>query len=230
MLDHAEVVRLADEPGGPTTRYTTRTVLASEQQVLRAADGLSAGRPARSRRSGSRRLVLGGERFGTMRADQRAAFERATGAEGLSLIDGQAGTGKSFTMAAIREAYEASGRNVIGLAPTNAVAQDMQRDGFRHAGTVHSELFALKNGRRQWDDRTVVMVDEAAMIDTKLMADVDRARPRRRREADPGRRRPAALQHRSRRDVRRTEGPLRRRGTDRGDAASTRTRTAAPPR
>ena len=75
-------------------------------------------------------------------------------------------------MAAIRDAYEASGRSVIGLAPTNAVAQDMHRDGFRHAGTVHSELFALNNGRRQWDGRTVVMVDEAAMIDTKLMAEL----------------------------------------------------------
>src|SRR5580700_11531424 len=48
----------------------------------------------------------------------------------------------------------------------------MLRDGFRHGGTVHSELFALKNGRRQWDGRTVVMVDEAAMIDTKLMAEL----------------------------------------------------------
>ena len=171
VLDHAEVVRLADEPGGPTTRYSTRTVLASEQQVLQAADRMRQdSRHAVGDRV--RELVLGGERFGTMRADQRQAFERATGAEGLSLIDGQAGTGKSYTMAAIRDAYEASGRNVIGLAPTNAVAQDMHRDGFRHAGTVHSELFALKNGRRQWDDRTVVMVDEAAMIDTKLMAEL----------------------------------------------------------
>jgi Ti-type conjugative transfer relaxase TraA len=171
VLGHPEVVRLADAPGGPTTRYSTRTVLASEQQVLQAADRMR--RDSRhavgDRISG---LVLGGERFGTMREDQRQAFERATGAEGLSLIDGQAGTGKSYTMTAIRDAYEASGRNVIGLAPTNAVAQDMLRDGFRHAGTVHSELFALKNGRRQWDGRTVVMVDEAAMIDTKLMAEL----------------------------------------------------------
>ena len=75
-------------------------------------------------------------------------------------------------MAAIRKAYEASGNKVIGLAPTNAVAQDMARDGFSQAATIHSELFALKNGRAHWNNRTVVMVDEAAMIDTKLMAQV----------------------------------------------------------
>jgi hypothetical protein len=75
-------------------------------------------------------------------------------------------------MAAIRKAYEARGEKVIGLAPTNAVAQDMGRDGLARAATIHSELFALKNGRMQWHGRTVVMVDEAAMVGTKLMAEL----------------------------------------------------------
>ena len=173
VLDHAEVVHLADEPGGPTSRYTTRTVLGSEEQVLQAADRLTSdGRHSVSNQV--RALIMASQRFTSAREDQRRAFERATGPEGLSLIDGQAGTGKSYTMAAVRDVYEGSGRTVIGLAPTNAVAQDMQRDGFRNAGTVHSELFALNNGRRQWDGRTVVMVDEAAMIDTKLMAELTR--------------------------------------------------------
>jgi ATP-dependent exoDNAse (exonuclease V) alpha subunit len=88
----------------------------------------------------------------------------------LALIDGQAGTGKSYTMSAIRQIYEASGYRVVGLAPTNVVAQEMHRDGFSHASTVHAELFALHNGRQSWDHKTVVMIDEAAMIDTKLMA------------------------------------------------------------
>ena len=41
------------------------------------------------------------------------------------MTDGQAGTGKSYTIAAIRQAYEIAGYRVVGLAPTNAVAQDM---------------------------------------------------------------------------------------------------------
>jgi hypothetical protein len=171
VLAHAEVVRLADVPGGPATRYTTRAVLQTEHEVLWAADGL--------RRDGRfdvsdrvRAAVLADASFNGIRRDQAEAYRHATGPEGLALIDGQAGTGKSYTMAATRQAYESSACTVIGLAPTNAVVEDMKRDGFKRAATVHSELFALNNGRTRWDGGTVIMVEEAAMVDTKRMADL----------------------------------------------------------
>ena len=168
VLSHADVVQLADELNGPTTRYTTRSVLEAEAHVLRAANGLAtdAGHGVDEDR---RAAVLAGK-YGTMSAEQVHAFRHCTGEEGLAVIDGQAGTGKSFTMAAIRDAYEAAGHRVIGLAPTNKVAKNLGADGFEHAKTVHSELFGLNNGRTSWDPKTVVMVDEAAMLDTKLYA------------------------------------------------------------
>lgn len=169
ILNHAEAVHLSDRPGGPTTRYTTRSVIEAELHVLRAADGL-VGSNRHEIPAELRAKVLNGQQFDGITREQARAFRHATGAEGLALIDGQAGTGKSYTMAAIREAYERAGCRVIGLAPTNAVAQDMAADGFAHAATVHSELFALNNGRTHWNGQTVVMVDEAAMLDTKLMA------------------------------------------------------------
>jgi ATP-dependent exoDNAse (exonuclease V) alpha subunit len=134
--------------------------------VLLAAEELAS---AQSHGIGKRQLaaVLSGS---TMTEEQRRAFAHATTAGGLALIDGQAGTGKSFTLATVREAYEASGCRVIGLAPSNKVAKALQGDGFTHAATIHSEIFALNNGRRHWDAKTVVVVDEAAMIDTKIMA------------------------------------------------------------
>jgi Ti-type conjugative transfer relaxase TraA len=169
ILSHAGVVRLADERGGSTTRYTTRSVLEAEQHVLRAANGLAAdnGHGLDERQ---RAAMLAGARFAGMTPEQAAAFRHVTGAEGLALIDGQAGTGKSYTLAAVREAYEAAGHRMIGLGPTNKVAKNMSLDGFKVAKTVHSELFALNNGRARWDSKTVVVVDEAAMLDTKLMA------------------------------------------------------------
>lgn len=171
ILAHPDIVRLSDQAGGATTRFTTRSVLEAEQHVLLAAEGLrhqlghSVGKEIRERIAANfehHKVGLSREQFN--------AFRHAAGEEGLALIDGQAGTGKSHTMKAIRQGYESLGCTVIGLAPTNAVTADMRRDGFTHASTVHAELTALNNGRKQWDHRTVVMVDEAAMVETKLMA------------------------------------------------------------
>jgi Ti-type conjugative transfer relaxase TraA len=169
ILDHEQTVHLAEKQGGPTVRYSTRSVIEAELYVLHAGEGL-----ATSHRhqidDKLRSAVLKTDAFATIKDEQTRAYRHATGAEGLAIIDGQAGTGKSYTMAAIRVAYEAGGHRVIGLAPTNAVAEDMKEQGFGHARTLHSELFALNNGRTSWDKKTVVMVDEAAMLDTKLMA------------------------------------------------------------
>jgi Ti-type conjugative transfer relaxase TraA len=171
ILTRPEIVSLSDVKDGPVTRYTTKSVLEAERQVLRASDGLS-GDTRHGVDEKIRAKVLGAKEFDGISREQARAFRQATGPEGIAIIDGQAGTGKSFSMAAIRKAYEAQGDRVIGLAPTNAVAQDMGRDGFARATTIHSELFAVKNGRTKWNNRTVLMVDEAAMIDTKLMAEV----------------------------------------------------------
>ena len=105
---------------------------------------------------------------------------------------------------------------MVGLAPTNAVAQDMKADGFGRAARSIASCSRSTTAAPAWDGRTVVMVDEAAMLDTKLMAMVTAHAARRRREADPGRRRPAAFEHRPRRHVRRAERPLRRGRADLG--------------
>ena len=169
VLAHPELVRLSNTPGGEITRYSTRTVLEAELHVLRAAQGLVDNK-GHAISDDARARVLGGTAFQSMTREQARAFRHATGAEGLAIIDGQAGTGKSFTTTAIRQVYEQAGYRVIGLGPTNAVAEDLRGDGFGHAATVHSELFRLNNDRTSWNRRTVVMVDEAAMLDTKLMA------------------------------------------------------------
>jgi len=167
ILSHPNVVRLTG-PGSAQPRYTTRKVLETEHQVLRAATALSVatGHEVSER---DRATVLARE-FHDITVEQSAAIRHATEAEGIALIDGQAGTGKSYTINAIRRAYEQQGRSTVGLAPTNAVAQDMRDEGFAHARTIHSELFALKSGRTQWNSRTVVIVDEAAMIDTRNLS------------------------------------------------------------
>lgn len=148
-----------------TGRYTTRQVYHLETQTRRYADSAND-----TKRHGVNhaRLAEIAKRY-TLREDQAGALFHATGSNGVAVIEGRAGVGKSHVANAIREAYEGSGYQVIGLAPTNTVARDMTADGFSHATTFHSELFRLKNGKSKWDDRTAIIADEAAMTDTKIL-------------------------------------------------------------
>ncbi len=169
VLKSRELVALHDrETGEVAGRFTTREVREQERAAMAAAGGLS------RQKSGavSARSAEAAAASRTLRPDQVAAFEHAIGAGHLKLIEGRAGTGKSYTLAAVRDAHERDGKRVVGLAPTNAVAQDLARTGSREARTVHAALFALKNGRTEWDKRTVVVVDEAAMLDTRVTGEL----------------------------------------------------------
>ncbi len=169
VLAHAEVVSLHDRATGEAAeRWTTRAVRAQEVSALASGAALAG--------AGHQAVAVGHVAAAvvsrSMRDDQRAAFEHAVGAGGLKLIEGRAGTGKSYTLQAVREAHERAGNRVIGLAPTNAVAQDLGKEGFAAASTVHAALFRLKNGRTAWDRRTVVVVDEAAMLDSHVTGEL----------------------------------------------------------
>jgi predicted RNA-binding protein YlqC (UPF0109 family) len=156
------------ETGEVTGRYTTREV--RDQERVAIADAQSVAK-ARHRAVGGRAAsdALGSR---SLRDDQKAAFDHAIGSGGLKIVEGRAGTGKSYTLGAVREAHERAGYEVIGLGPTNSVAQDLKADGFAQSATVHSELFRLKNGRSQWTARTLVVVDEAAMLDSRMTGEL----------------------------------------------------------
>ena len=170
VLGHTDIVALHDRGDGALTgRYTTVQVRAQEQAAIADAGDVAGVRRHRTIGEGARNAAL---RQRSLRSDQQAAFEYATASGGLKIIEGRAGTGKSYTLSAVREAHERGGYTVVGLAPTNSVAQDLKADGFAQAATVHSELFRLKNGRTVWNARTLIVVDEAAMLDSRMTGEL----------------------------------------------------------
>ena len=202
VLGHAEILPLYDRTNGEAAeRYTTKTVRTQEAAALADAGTVA---QARGHRGLSAAAIEGAVASRTLRPDQRQAFDHAVDAGGLKIIEGRAGTGKSYVLQAVRAAHERAGQRVIGLAPTNAVAQDLKAEGFTEAATAHSELFRLKNGRTSWDRQTVVVVDEAAMLDSRVTGELHGGSTPGRGQGDPRRRRSTAGQHRARRAVQRT--------------------------
>jgi Ti-type conjugative transfer relaxase TraA len=169
VLKSRELVPLYDrDTGAAAGRYTTQDVREQERAAMAAAGGLSRQKSGAVSAHSARAAI----EARTLRPDQAEAFTHAIGDGDLKLIEGRAGTGKSYTLAAVRDAHERDGNRVVGLAPTNAVAQDLAQGGFKEARTVHAALFAIKNGRAAWDKHTVVVVDEAAMLDTHVTGEL----------------------------------------------------------
>jgi Ti-type conjugative transfer relaxase TraA len=164
IIRHPDTIELIADRGD-TVGWTTRQVREEEQAIIGAAERIAAARSPRIGAAGNAVLAhanISEEQFTT------AAY--LTGARQIGIVIGRAGTGKSHTLNAARHAFEAEGYRVIGLAPTNAVVADLRKDGYAHAATLHRELGQVERDPTRWDAKTVVMVDEAAMMDNGILA------------------------------------------------------------
>lgn len=94
---------------------------------------------------------------------------------GIDLVVGDAGTGKTFALSALRQAYESNGVQVLGLAPAHTAVEELWRGAGIRSATVQS--FVKHREFRAADGslapprapRRVIVVDEASMIDTEDM-------------------------------------------------------------
>ena len=166
-LAHPESVALLDAGTGRRTGYWTTAGIRDQERDVLARAKLMASEPFRPARAGDAAAIA--DRL-TLTAEQRAVLMRETEAPTrIGAIQGRAGTGKTRTLGAIRQAHERRGHRAVGLGPTNVVARSLAADGFETAMTAHLALIHLRNGRDRWNARTVVIVDEAAMLDTDIL-------------------------------------------------------------
>lgn len=101
--------------------------------------------------------------------EQAQAVSGILSTPGFAMLRGRAGTGKSFTLSALKSEIEAAGGDVVGLAPTNIVAASLRDDGFEKASTVASFLFRAANGKLALKEGAQLVVDEAAMLDSRSL-------------------------------------------------------------
>jgi Ti-type conjugative transfer relaxase TraA len=169
VLNCTDLVPLHDpETGAFMKLYTSRAVRAQEAAIMAAATHLIGSFPTESQRrkiaAKVKKLCVG---MG-LSSEQVAALQHLSKGPNLRILRGIAGAGKSYTIQAVRQALEAAGYRVIGLAPTNTVACAMAADKFSEASTVDLELLRQENPRagvEPWDAETCLIIDEAGMID-----------------------------------------------------------------
>ncbi len=138
----------------------------------------------------------------TLGVDQAAALRSVlTSGAQVEVLCAAPGTGKSFVVGALSDAWTESGeRRVFGLAPSQVAAAVLGEEGLTAATNTAAWLGAqrrLDNGRpgrpggadEAWRLRhgDLVVVDEANMAGTDHLAEIQAALLRDRSEAAPGR-------------------------------------------
>jgi Ti-type conjugative transfer relaxase TraA len=159
-----EMVRLgADDRGAE--RFTTRTMIATEARMERAAEALGAGR-GHGVDASVQAEALASRGLGD---EQEAAFRHVTGEGDLALVVGYAGTGKSTMLGAAREAWAASGYSVRGATLSGIAAENLEAGSGIGSRTIASLEHGWSKGRDGLTSRDVLVIDEAGMVGSRQM-------------------------------------------------------------
>ena len=161
-------VRVAVDRRLGVDRYSTPELLTLERQLVDGATERTGERCAVVRPELVRQVL---DRHSSAGEDQVAMVRDLTqGGAGVAVVVGRAGSGKTWALGLAREAFELDGYHVLGTAPTGIATVGLADEGFTQARTVDRLLLDLQHGRVELDGRTVVVVDEAAMVATRKLA------------------------------------------------------------
>ena len=108
---------------------------------------------------------------GPLSGEQRQALQTITGPGGVTVLVGQAGTGKGVVLSAAAGAWQREGYEVIGTAIAGATAERLGAEAKLYRSLNTSALLTgLQSGRMHLGRNTVVVMDEAGMADTNRLS------------------------------------------------------------
>ncbi|MGH8888077.1 MAG: AAA family ATPase, partial [Egibacteraceae bacterium] len=173
-------VQLLTDPRTGAWRYSTPELLKLERGIVEQA----AARQDEDRHVVPYQVVQAVvdryETFGKPLGEDQAEVVRSVcaGGAGVCLVVGRAGTGKTFTMDAVRTAFQTANlllperqrMTVRGLAPTGVAALELDAGAGIRSLTVDRFLCDLAQGRDRLSAADVLVVDEANMLGTRKFA------------------------------------------------------------
>jgi Ti-type conjugative transfer relaxase TraA len=169
MRNAPDLVELGKDVRGED-RFTTRAMIEAEQRLHRAAKLIvererhevdDRERQAALARAEARGLVLSGE--------QAHAVAHVTEGPDLGIVVGHAGTGKSAMLGVAREAWEAAGYEVRGVALSGIAAENLESGSGITSRTIASMEHGWQQGRDLLTARDVLVIDEAGMVGTRQL-------------------------------------------------------------
>lgn len=156
-------------------QFTSSAIVAIEKSLTERAERM-AGATVKAVSAAEQQAHLDAKPFNQ---GQRQAFTLLCSEKQLAVVNGAAGTGKSYVLATMREAYQKEGFTVYGAILQGKTAEDLERDSGIQSRTIARMLIDLNKGNLKLDAKSVLVVDEAGMVGSrdleKLMAHVEAA-------------------------------------------------------
>lgn len=163
-LSREEIVSLLSRPG--RERFTTREMLRVEREMVDKARILQ-DRTGHGVHRNARETFLEQK---TLTSEQRAMVRAVTQGSDIALVQGWAGTGKSYALGTAREVWEAEGYRVRGAALSGKAAVELSNG----SGIQSTTLSALEReigegGTDPLTSRDILVIDEAGMVGSRKM-------------------------------------------------------------
>lgn len=164
-----ELVQLAEGTARQPARLSTHEMVAAEVGMMDAAEALAT--------SSTHRVSVGSAQAAErhhahLSQEQRDAVAHVLTSGQLAAVAGVAGAGKSASLSAAREAWEADGYRVRGAALAGKAAEELQGSAGIASRTLHGWEFSWRKGRDLLTARDVLVIDEAGMVGSRQMGRV----------------------------------------------------------
>jgi TolA-binding protein len=148
---------------------TTGELVACERRLIAAAVGRAGEGTGMIDRSLAERAIETAGR--PLNAAQATAVRMSVSSgDGVTVIQALAGTGKTYTAAVLRQAYESAGRQVLGVAPTGRAARELAEEAGIPSRTLDRLLLDLEQLGDALPQGCVLILDEAGMAATRPSA------------------------------------------------------------
>jgi conjugative relaxase-like TrwC/TraI family protein len=172
-LAHPEALPLLGQPGARNRSWVLASTRAAEQAIADCADRLAESTGVVSVDPDTAADAVREKEWdigARLTVDQRDLVTAiATSGRQLELVLGVAGAGKTTALDALRAAYETAGHRVIGAATSGQAAKTLGVAAHLESRTTASLLWRLQHGHDHLDRNTVLIVDEAGMVDDPTM-------------------------------------------------------------
>jgi conjugative relaxase-like TrwC/TraI family protein len=153
-------------------RFTTAVLLEQEQRIVQVARAKAHTRcVAPTTELLERAVDLAGLDGQHLSAEQQTALKHLARPVGWASLEGRAGTGKTTLLRTLVRAYRGNGQPVVLVTTAAETAQRTGRElGLDRGWTVEGFTRAVARGELRLQASWVVLVEEAAMMDTHRMA------------------------------------------------------------